>query len=106
MTLTRTVRLSADNGLHARPAVRVTQLVRSFCCAVEISLDAAGPWIDAGSIVKLMAARLLPGSLVHLRAKGTDAEAALAALVSLLGEGPSDGEKPSGGEAPSNASGH
>ena len=100
MTLTRTVRLSADNGLHARPAVRVTQLVRSFCCAVEISLDAAGPWIDAGSIVKLMAARLLPGSL------GTDAEAALAALVSLLGDGPSDGEKPSGGEAPSNASGH
>ena len=94
MTLTRTVRLSADNGLHARPAVRVTQLVRSFHCEVEISLDAAGPWIDAGSIVKLMAARLLPGSLVHLRARGTDAEAALAALVNLLSNEPSDREAP------------
>ena len=94
MTLTRTVRLSADNGLHARPAVRVTQLVRSFCCAVEISLDAAGPWIDAGSIVKLMGARLLPGSLVHLRARGTHAEAALAALVNLLSHEPSDREAP------------
>ena len=95
MTLTRTVRLSADNGLHARPAVRVTQLVRGFRCEVEISLDAAGPWIDAGSIVKLMAARLRPGSLVHLRARGTDAEAALTALVKLLADGPSDGEAPS-----------
>ena len=42
-------------GLHARPSVKLTQLAKTFQARSELALSEVGPWIDAKSIVKVMA---------------------------------------------------
>lgn len=71
-------------GLHARPSVKFTKLAKSFSSAIGLATAEGGPWIDGKSIVKVMAAKAPQGTLLHLRADGDDAEAALAALVGLV----------------------
>ncbi len=71
-------------GLHARPSVKLTKLAKTFRSAIEISLDPEGPWIDAKSIVKVMAAKMPQGSRLHVRAAGADADDAVAALIGLV----------------------
>ena len=43
-----------------------------------------GPWFDAKSIVKVMAAKAPKGTTMHLRAEGEDADEAIDALVGLV----------------------
>jgi phosphocarrier protein HPr len=74
-------------GLHARPSVKFTQLAKSFRSAVEFALDENGPWIDAKSPVKVMRARAPKGTVLHLAARGPDAEEALAAMQALIAAG-------------------
>ena len=78
------VLITHDVGLHARPSVKFTKLAKTFPAQVEMALDAGGPWIDAKSIVKVMAARAPKGTTIHLRAEGKGADAALEALVDLV----------------------
>jgi phosphocarrier protein HPr len=79
-----TVLITHDVGLHARPSVKFTKLAKTFPAQVEMALDAGGPWIDAKSIVKVMAAKAPKGTTMHLRAEGEGADAALEALVDLV----------------------
>lgn len=79
-----TVLITHDVGLHARPSVKFTKLAKTFPAQVEMALDAGGPWIDAKSIVKVMAAKAPKGTTIHLRAEGEGAGAALDALVDLV----------------------
>lgn len=71
-------------GLHARPSVKFTKLAKSFAASIELSLTEDGPWIDAKSIVKVMAAKAPKGTVLHLRAHGEGAESAVKALVDLV----------------------
>lgn len=71
-------------GLHARPSVKLTQLAKSFTSKIEIATATEGPWIDAKSIVKVMGSRTPKGALLHVRAEGDDAEAAVQAIVALV----------------------
>ena len=71
-------------GLHARPSVKFTKLAKTFVARVELATSTDGPWIDAKSIVKVMAAKAPRGTRLHLRADGDDADAAIAALVGLV----------------------
>lgn len=71
-------------GLHARPSVKFTKLAKTFESRIEIAVDPAGPWIDAKSIVKVMAAKVPQHARLELRADGPDAEAAVAALAGLV----------------------
>jgi phosphocarrier protein HPr len=71
-------------GLHARPSVKLTKLAKSFGCRIEMAQQAAGPWIDAKSIVKVMATKAPKDSTIYFRAEGKDAQAALEALVTLV----------------------
>ena len=71
-------------GLHARPSVKFTKLAKTFEANVEMALAGDGPWIDAKSIVKVMAAKAPKGTVLHLRATGDDAESAVKALVELV----------------------
>jgi phosphocarrier protein HPr len=71
-------------GLHARPSVKFTKLAKSFPADVEMALAADGPWVDAKSIVKVMAAKAPKGTVLHLRASGEGAESAVKALVELV----------------------
>ena len=69
-TAAATVLITHEVGLHARPSVKFTKLAKTFAAQVEVALDAAGPWFDAKSIVKVMAAKAPKGTLLHLRADG------------------------------------
>ncbi len=71
-------------GLHARPSVKLTQLAKSFASKIEIATSTEGPWIDAKSIVKVMGSKTPKGALLHVRAEGDDAEAAVQAIVALV----------------------
>lgn len=71
-------------GLHARPSVKFTKLAKTFAADIEMALAAEGPWIDAKSIVKVMATKAPKGTVLHLRASGEGAEHALKALVELV----------------------
>lgn len=71
-------------GLHARPSVKFTKLAKTFGSTIELSPGPAGPWVDAKSIVKVMAAKVPQGSELHIRAAGHDADDAVAALIGLV----------------------
>lgn len=73
-----------DVGLHARPSVKLTKLAKTFGSSVQIAGSPEGPWIDAKSIVKVMAMKAKQDSTLYLRASGGDASAALEALVGLV----------------------
>jgi phosphocarrier protein len=81
---TGSVLLTHEVGLHARPSVKLTKLAKTFGAAIDLGLGDAGPWIDAKSIVKVMAAKAPRGTTLRFRATGPDAVAAVAALVSLV----------------------
>jgi phosphocarrier protein HPr len=78
------VTVNHDVGLHARPSVKFTKLAKTFAARVEIALSADGPWFDAKSIVKVMAAKAPKGTVLYLRATGEGAEQAIGALVELV----------------------
>lgn len=84
--------MTHDVGLHARPSVKLTKLAKSFVSAIELAPDAEGPWIDAKSIVKVMAMKARKDTRLHFRAKGADAEQAVAALVQLVERDFDDGQ--------------
>ena len=76
--------ITHDVGLHARPSVKLTKLAKGFASAIEIAGSPEGPWIDAKSIVKVMAMKARQNSTLFVRASGADAEAAVAAVTGLV----------------------
>ena len=74
-------------GLHARPSVKLTKLAKMFLCEIEIAPTVNGPWVDAKSIVQVMAVKAAKGAVLHFRAKGPDAAKALVALTDLMARG-------------------
>ena len=76
--------MTHEIGLHARPSVSLTKLAKSFGSTVELGLSEEGPWIDAKSIVKVMAAKAPRNTVLFFRAKGDDAEQAVDALKDLV----------------------
>ena len=71
-------------GLHARPAVKLTQLAKSFAASLEFATTPDGPWIDAKSPVKVMRAKAPRGAVLYFRGSGPDADAALVAALAFV----------------------
>lgn len=71
-------------GLHARPSVKLTKLAKTFQSAIELRGGEGDDWIDAKSIVRVMALKVSEGATLNLRASGPDASDALSALVGLV----------------------
>ena len=78
------VRLEHAVGMHARPAVKLTKLAKKFQAQISIRASDAADWINAKSVAKIMAMRAAHGSTIEIKASGSDAEAAVAALVDLI----------------------
>jgi phosphocarrier protein len=76
--------LTHEGGLHARPAIRLTQLAKRFDSAVWIAVDAHGPWIDAKSIARVMAMKTPQMATLHFAAEGDDADEVASALAKLV----------------------
>jgi len=71
-------------GLHARPAVKLTKLAKTFDSEVEIRAEGKPDWTNAKSPNKVMKLKAAHGEPLHIRAAGSDAEAAVVALVALV----------------------
>jgi phosphocarrier protein len=76
--------LGHEGGLHARPAIKVTQLAKRFAAQVWIGLAEDGPWIDAKSIARVMAMKTPNHTTLYFAASGADAQAAVGALARLV----------------------
>lgn len=81
---TARVRLGRQTALHARPSVKLTKTARLYHAKIELAVSDLGPWIDAKSILKVMAAKAPSESLLFFRAQGSDAGTAINALVRLV----------------------
>jgi phosphocarrier protein len=85
MTAVKTsVTITHPVGLHARPAVKLTKLAKSFAAEIRLRGAPDGEWVDAKSIVKVMGLKLRTGTVLEMEAKGDAATPALAALQSLV----------------------
>jgi phosphocarrier protein HPr len=78
--------LANKAGLHARPAVQLTQLAKKFTASLEFALQPDGPWTDAKSPVKVMRVKAPMGATLHFRSEGADADGAVKAALSLVNE--------------------
>jgi phosphocarrier protein HPr len=76
--------LTHEGGLHARPAIKLTQLAKRFECEVSIALAEHGPWTDAKSIARVMAMKMPHMATLYFVAEGDDAEEATRALARLV----------------------
>jgi phosphocarrier protein HPr len=83
-TATSSTPLTNPIGLHARPSVK---LAKTFTAHIEVATAVNGQWVDAKSIVKVIAVKATKGAVLHFRATGHDARAALAALQELVARG-------------------
>ena len=72
-------------GLHARAAAKFVTVAEQFAAAIEV--EANGQAVPAQSIMGLMMLGAGKGTVIELRATGTDAADALAALTALVEAG-------------------
>ncbi len=85
MTALRTsITITHPTGLHARPAVKLTRLAKTFPASLRLRQAPDGAWVDAKSIVKVMGLKMRAGTLLELEAEGKAAETALSELRSLV----------------------
>ncbi len=79
------LKITNQRGLHARAAAKFAQLAGSFDAQITVSKD--GATVPGDSIMGLMMLSAATGSRILVRAEGDDAQAALAALRSLVAGG-------------------
>jgi phosphocarrier protein HPr len=72
-------------GLHARAAAKLAKLAVTF--KSEITVTRGDQTVSARSIMGLMMLAAAKGAEIEISARGPDAEAALAAVVALVGGG-------------------
>jgi phosphotransferase system HPr (HPr) family protein len=78
----KTVVISNPQGLHARPAELFARLAMQFESEIEVIRN--DHHVDAKSILHMLTLGAAQGTELTLQAQGSDAEAALAALVRLV----------------------
>ena len=77
-------------GLHARASAKLTQVASNY--QAEIWLTRSGRRVNAKSIMGVMMLAAAKGSVILVEADGTDAQAALDALLRLIQERFGEGE--------------
>ena len=90
--VTRSVTVSLQHGLHARPAALVAAEARRW--AAETAILAHDRRANARSPVAVMALGVGCGDLLTLWARGADAEPAVAALADLIEQGITEAPTP------------
>ncbi|WP_108649649.1 HPr family phosphocarrier protein [Dongshaea marina] len=80
----KSVVITAENGLHTRPAAQFVKEAKAFESA--ISVESNGKSASAKSLFKLQTLGLTKGTEVLIKAEGDDAEQAVEKLVALMDE--------------------
>ena len=96
--VTARLTVTAEHGLHARPAARLVQTARAAPVPVEVRNATTGSdWMAATSMAQVSVLGVLSGHELELRAAGDGAREAVDALVALAERGFEEG--PAGGSA-------
>jgi phosphocarrier protein len=82
MSLSRTVEIINERGLHARASAKFVKVASGFDAEVTVSRE--GQTVDARSIMGLMMLAAGIGSTIDIAAEGPEAVAALNALDALI----------------------
>jgi phosphocarrier protein len=82
MKAVRSVEIVNERGLHARASAKFVKLAGGFDAEVTVTRD--GQTVDARSIMGLMMLAAGPGSVIEIAAEGSEAQAAVDALVELV----------------------
>lgn len=85
MTCEREVRIENRNGLHARPAAEIVKAASKFRSDVTIRREDME--VNGKSIMGVMMLAAECGSMIDIKAEGSDAEAALDALEAVIADG-------------------
>ena len=80
----QSVKIHHKIGLHARPAVRFTEMAKGFEAEIRIKLENQSKWVDAKSIVRVMSLKARKGQVLKLQAEGPDANEAITTLIDFV----------------------
>ncbi|AFR01681.1 MULTISPECIES: PTS phosphocarrier protein NPr [Pectobacterium] len=86
MTVRQTVEIKNKLGMHARPAMKLFELVQSFDAEVILRND-SGTEAEASSVIAMLMLDSAKGRLIEVEATGPDEEQALAAVIELFEAG-------------------
>lgn len=84
--------VTAQGGLHARPAIKLSRLAKRFDCEVHVRADGSEDWVNAKSLVRLMALKVEEGKRLEFSARGVDAREALKQMCGLIERNFEEGE--------------
>ena len=83
-TLTRDLEIVNEKGLHARASARFVEVVEAHDAEAEVERD--GMVVPADSIMGLLTLAAARGTIIHLRARGPEAEPLARALARLVAD--------------------
>ncbi|RUR91651.1 PTS phosphocarrier protein NPr [Pectobacterium polaris] len=86
MTVRQTVEIKNKLGMHARPAMKLFELVQSFDAEVILRND-SGTEAEASSVIAMLMLDSAKGRLIEVEATGPDEDQALAAVIGLFEAG-------------------
>lgn len=84
MTITARIDIINDKGLHARASAKFVKTAALYDAQVTVIKDDSR--VDAQSIMGLLMLAASKGTSIALEAEGKQAEAAVQALVTLVGD--------------------
>lgn len=83
MTIKQTVKIKNKLGIHAKPAVKLFELVKKFDAEV-ILRNEKGIEAEASSVIALLMLDSAQGRYIEIEANGTDEVQALAEVIALF----------------------
>ncbi|HEY1843548.1 MAG TPA: PTS phosphocarrier protein NPr [Buttiauxella sp.] len=86
MTVKHIVEITNKLGMHARPAMKLFELVQSFDAEVMLRNE-AGTEAEASSVIALLMLDSAKGGQIEIEVTGPQEEQALAAVVALFNAG-------------------
>jgi len=76
--------ITNPTGLHARPAVKLTKLAKTFAAKLRLRVGTEGKWTDAKSVARVLALKAPKGQMLFFEAEGPDASEALSGMTELV----------------------
>ena len=86
MTVKHTVEITNKLGMHARPAMKLFELVQSFNAEVMLRNEAVTE-AEASSVIALLMLDSAKGGQIEIEVTGPQEEQALAAVIALFNAG-------------------
>ncbi|MBB5172666.1 phosphocarrier protein HPr [Texcoconibacillus texcoconensis] len=81
----KTFTITAETGLHARPATQLVNKAGQF--ESEVTLEHNGKSVNLKSIMGVMSLGVSQGAEVTIKAEGSDAEEAMKGIEEVIKEG-------------------